>query len=111
LICLKPPDERLTRQNQTAYDSLCSINHKEADMTRDEFIKYAHEVLSDEALEPLCDKIMEHNAEVAQFGDSWPGALVEIHASVASVHRIERQLARLEGRQPRDFRFAVRSPR
>jgi hypothetical protein len=80
-------------------------------MTKEEFIAYANEALSGEALEPLYDTIAEHNGEVAAFGDSWPGALVRIHASIADVHRLERQLARLEGRPERDFRFGVRSPR
>jgi hypothetical protein len=79
-------------------------------MTRNEFIAYAHEVLADDALEPLYDTISEHNGEVARFGDSWPGALVHIHASIAEVKSIERRLAQLEGREPRAFRFAVRSP-
>ena len=80
-------------------------------MTRNEFIRYAHGVLSQDALEPLYERIGEHNSEVARFGDSWPGALVEIHASIAEVHSIERQLARLEGREVRNFRFVVQSPR
>lgn len=79
-------------------------------MTKDEFIAYAHESLSGEALEPLFETISEHNGEVAAFGDSWPGALVRIHASIAEVHNIERQLARLEKREPREFRFNVRHP-
>jgi hypothetical protein len=80
-------------------------------MTKAEFIRYAHEALDGDALECLYDTISEHNGEVAQFGDSWPGALVRIHASIAEVNAIERQLARLENREPRDFRFAPRSPR
>lgn len=80
-------------------------------MTKEEFIAYAHEVLSGEALEPLYDTIAEHNSECAAFGDSWPGALVHIHASIADVNRLERQLARLEGRPVREFHFSVRSPR
>jgi len=80
-------------------------------MTREEFIAYAHEALSDDALEGLYETIGEHNNEVAAFGDSWPGALVRIHASVQEVNAIERQLARLTNRQPRDFRFSIRHPR
>ncbi len=80
-------------------------------MTRDEFIAYAHQALSGEALESLYDIISEHNGEVAMFGDSGPGAILRIHASTASVNSIERQLARLEARAPRNFRFGVRSPR
>ena len=79
-------------------------------MTREEFIKYAHEALSYEALEGLYETISEHNGEVAAFGDSWPGALVRIHSSIREVNSIERQLARLERREPRNFRFNVRSP-
>lgn len=77
-------------------------------MTREQFIAYAHEVLSD--LEPLYETIAEHNGEVARFGDSRPGALVQIHRRVAEVRSIERQLARLEGREPRQFHFRVSSP-
>jgi endo-1,4-beta-mannosidase len=80
-------------------------------MTKEEFIAYANEALSGEALEPLYDTIAEHNGEVAAFGDSWPGALVRIHASITDVNRLERQLARLEGREPREFHFRVSSPR
>lgn len=80
-------------------------------MTDKEFAAYAHEALSEEALECLYDTIAEHNGEVARFGDSWPGALVRIHANVAEVHAIERQLARIERRAPREYRFNVRSPR
>jgi len=79
-------------------------------MTKDEFIAYAHEALSDEVLEPLYDLIAEHNGEVAHFGDSWPGAIVRLHATISEVKAIERQLARLEGRQPRDFHFRVSCP-
>lgn len=79
-------------------------------MTKEQFIAYAHEALSPEALEPLYERIAEHNGEVARFGDSWPGALVQIHSSISEVRSIERQLARLEGRAERDFPFNVRSP-
>ena len=80
-------------------------------MTRNEFIRYAHDALSQDAFEHLYERIGEHNSEVAAFGDSWPGALVEIHARIAEIRSIERQLARLEGREVRNFRFAVQSPR
>lgn len=79
-------------------------------MTRTEFIAYAHEALDADALEGLYERIMEHNGEVARFGDSWPGALIQIHSSIAWVKGIERQLARLENRPERDFRFSVRCP-
>jgi len=80
-------------------------------MTRQEFIRYAHEALDADALEGLYERISEHNGEVARFGDSWPGALVQIHSSIAWVKGIERQLARLENRPERNFRFCVSSPR
>ncbi len=80
-------------------------------MTQKEFIAYAHSVLDQDALEGLYDTISEHNSEVAMFGDSWPGALVRIHASISEVKRIEKQLARLEKRAERDFGFRVSSPR
>lgn len=80
-------------------------------MNREEFIAYAHEVLDGDALEPLYDTIAEHNSEVAAFGDSWPGAAIRIHQNIDSVRAIERQLARLEGREPREFRFCVAHPR
>lgn len=79
-------------------------------MTKEEFIAYAHEALDGEALEPLYEQISEHNGEVAQFGDSWPGALVGIHRSITQVKKLEATLARLEGRAPRDFGFRVSSP-
>lgn len=79
-------------------------------MTRDQFIAYAHDMLSGEALEGLYETISEHNGEVARFGDSWPGAMVSIQARIAEVKRIERQLARLEGRAERNFHFSVRCP-
>lgn len=80
-------------------------------MSDEEFIAYAHDALSGEALECLYETISEHNGEVARFGDSWPGALIRIHASIAEVRAIERTLAKLEQRDPRDFRFSVSSPR
>ncbi len=80
-------------------------------MSREEFIAYAREVLYGDALEPLYDTICQHNGEVAAFGDSWPGALIEIQASIAEVLKLERQLARLEQREPRNFHFNVSSPR
>ena len=80
-------------------------------MTRQEFIRYAREALSPDVLEGLYERISEHNGEVAQFGDSWPGALVSIRRQTEDVHAIERQLARLEGREPRCFHFRVQSPR
>lgn len=79
-------------------------------MTEKEFVAYAHEVLSGEALEGLYERISEHNGEVAAFGDSWPGAIVQIHASIAEVKAIERQLARIEKRAVREFHFHVRCP-
>ena len=79
-------------------------------MTKEEFIAYAHECLDADALEGLYETISEHNGEVARFGDSWPGALVRIHASIAQVHKLERQLARLENRAERNFHFGVRHP-
>ena len=80
-------------------------------MTQDEFVKYAHNALSFDALEGLYDVIAEHNGEVSAFGDSWPGALYRIHAQIAEVQSIERQLARIEKREPCDFKFRVMSPR
>ena len=79
-------------------------------MTKEEFIEYAHEALDGEAMEPIYETISQHNAEVAQFGDSWPGALIRIRAMVDSANKLEATLARLEGRAPRDFRFGVRHP-
>jgi len=78
-------------------------------MTQAEFVAYAHDCLSD--LECLYDTIAEHNSEVAAFGDSWPGALVRIHKGIREVKRLERCLARIERREPRDFQFRVLSPR
>ena len=80
-------------------------------MTKEEFIRYAHEMLSPEILEPLYDQIAEHNGEVARFGDSGPGTLLRINASVAQIRGIEKQLARLEGREPREFHFRISCPR
>jgi len=80
-------------------------------MTQDEFVKYARDALSGDALEGLYDVIAEHNAEVSAFGDSWPGALYNIRAQIAEVQSIERQLARIEKREPCDFGFRVLSPR
>lgn len=80
-------------------------------MTKEEFIDYAREALDGEALEPIFETITQHNAEVAQFGDSWPGALIRIRAMVASANKLEATLARLEGRAPRDFGFRVFHPR
>lgn len=80
-------------------------------MTREEFLAYASDATSCEALEPLYETISEHNSEVAAFGDSWPGALIRIHASIRDVKRIEATAARLQGRAPRDFKFRVMSPR
>ena len=80
-------------------------------MTKDEFIHYAHEVLSPEGLEGLYEQIAEFNNEVAMFGDGGPGSLYRIRESIADVYRIERQLARLTNREPRtDFGFRVRLP-
>lgn len=78
-------------------------------MTQAEFVAYAHEMLND--MECLYDTIAEHNGEVAQFGDSWPGALVRIHKQIREVKRLEACLARIERREPRDFQFRVYSPR
>lgn len=80
-------------------------------MTKDQFISYAHEALSGEALESLYERISEHNGEVARFGDSWPGAMVQIQSSISHVKKLERQLARLEQRPERDFHFRVQCPR
>lgn len=81
-------------------------------MTRDEFIVHAREALSPEALEPLFETIAQHNSEVAAFGDSWPGAIVDIRKAIRSAHRLEETLARLEGREPHPLNFPLlRSPR
>ena len=80
-------------------------------MTKDQFIAYAHEYLSPSGLEGLFEMIDEFNGEVARFGDGGPGSLLRLRAEIMKVHRIERQLARLEGREPRkDFGFRVRMP-
>lgn len=79
-------------------------------MNAQQFITYAHGALSDQALEPLYERISEHNGEVARFGDSWPGALLQINSCISTVRKIEAQLARLEGRAAREFRFSVSSP-
>lgn len=79
-------------------------------MTREQFIAYAHEVTSPEALESLYERIAEHNNEVAMFGDSGPGRLRSLHESISEVKKIEATLARLEKREPRNFYFAPRSP-
>jgi hypothetical protein len=80
-------------------------------MNREQFIRYAREALSPDVLAGLYERISEHNGEVAQFGDSWPGALVSLRSQIDHVHAIERQLARLEAREPRCFHFRVQSPR
>jgi hypothetical protein len=80
-------------------------------MNREQFIRYAREALSPDVLAGLYERISEHNGEVSQFGDSWPGALASIRRQTEEVHAIERQLARLEGREPRCFHFRVQSPR
>jgi hypothetical protein len=80
-------------------------------MTRDQFIAYAHEVTSGEALEPLYEQLAEHEGEIARFGDAGPGRTTLLLEACREVRAIERQLARLERRQERDFRLAVRSPR
>lgn len=80
-------------------------------MSRNEFIAYAHEVTSPNALESLYETISQHNAEVAAFGDSWPGALVEIRKDIKELKQIESTLARLECRNPREFKFFVSLPR
>lgn len=80
-------------------------------MTRDEFIAYAHEATSTEALEPIYERISECASEIAMFGDSGPGSLYHLYRDVAEVKRIEARLAQLMGREPRDFRFRLPSPR
>ena len=80
-------------------------------MTREQFLQYASELTGCEALECVYERIAEHNNEVAAFGDSWPGALFHIHNTINRINAIERQAARLEGREPRNFRFNVNSPR
>jgi len=80
-------------------------------MNREQFIRYAREALSPDVLAGLYERISEHNGEVSQFGDSWPGALVSIRSQIEDVLATERQLARLEAREPRCFHFRVQSPR
>ena len=80
-------------------------------MNREQFIRYAREALDPDVLAGLYERISEHNGEVTQFGDSWPGAMISIRRQIDHVHSIERQLARLEGREPRCFHFRVQSPR
>jgi hypothetical protein len=79
-------------------------------MAREQFVAYALEETSSYRLESLYETIAEHNGEVAAFGDSWPGALVRIHSSIDHIKQVERQLARLQNRAPRDFGFRVRHP-
>jgi len=77
-------------------------------MSREEFVAYAREMTSAEVLEPLYERIAEHNAETAQFGDSGPGVAYRIFESIRQVKRIEATLARIERRAPREFHFNVR---
>lgn len=79
-------------------------------MTKNEFVEYANEVLDDEAIACLQEACDEFSSEVARFGDAGPGAGISIRSRVAFINGIERQLARIERRAPRDFRFRVRYP-
>ncbi len=78
-------------------------------MTRDQFIQYAHDYLDD--LEPIYDQLAEYNSEVRMFGDAGPGAGYRLRQQIARIYKIERQLARLENREPRDFHLALRAAR
>lgn len=79
-------------------------------MTAEQFCAYARERLSPDALADLRESIAEHNGEVAAFGDAGPGSFARLAGEVRSLMRIERQLARLEGREPRDLYLRLRLP-
>jgi hypothetical protein len=79
-------------------------------MTEEQFKEHACDVLTD-GLEGLYEQIAEHNGEVARFGDSGPGRMRQLLDSVARVHEIERQMARLHGAKFVPTRFSIRSPR
>lgn len=83
---------------------------KEKTMSEKEFIEYASYALS-EGLESLYEIISEHNGEVAMFGDSGPGRLLHINSMIQDVVGVERQLARIQKREPRKFHFSVSLPR
>jgi len=83
----------------------------EALMTRDEFIEYARAVTDDDEIWGVRELIAEHNSEVHRFGDAWPGATLHLRQQIAALRNIERQLARLEHREPRNFHFALRAAR
>jgi hypothetical protein len=81
-------------------------------MTRDEFVKYANEFLCEDNFYGYCESVAEFNSEVAMFGDAGPGAALPLFAFQRQVASVERQLARLENREPRSFRLpAPRAPR
>lgn len=44
-----------------------------------------HDVLEgmDHGIESYCETAAEHAGEVERFGDSWPGALLDLHAHAA----------------------------
>lgn len=78
-------------------------------MTRDEFIAYAAEALSPEALECVYEQIAEHNNEVAMFGDAGPGVGLVLHARCAEIRGIARRYEQLTGIHVPLF-FRIRSP-
>lgn len=80
-------------------------------MTAKQFLTFAADALSNDALESIYEGVGEHNNEVAMFGDSGPGVAYRLHKVIAEVNALERRVAQLQDRPVRDFRFGVRSPR
>jgi hypothetical protein len=87
------------------------MNMDAALMTRDEFIDFAHGMTNDESIAILAEQIAEHNGVVALYGDAGPGSARRLHSELADLRSIERQLARLERREPREFFLRIRGAR
>lgn len=57
-----------------------------------------------EALEAMCETLgmieSQHNAEVAGYGDSWPGAQIQIHELKVQIAEIEASLPPMPAPEP-----------
>ena len=79
-------------------------------MNREQFIAHARATLTPEEIDGLRESISEYNGETAAFGSAGPGTFTQLAAEIRRVNKIERQLARLENREPRDFYLRLRVP-
>ena len=66
-------------------------------MDRNEFIVYAEEYMFGEGIEGLYENISQCASEIAQFGDSGPGTMLQLSEHIAEFNKVADRYTALTG--------------